>query len=463
MNAEKQKLYDQKGKAYEQMKALGEKLKAEKRTDFTAEEQKQFDGWDAEIEGASKAIANLEKLEKHEKENAVANKTAERVNDTPEKVKMQVISQKDAAKLYQRSERGDKFNQADQEKFDFLVAQDVAFRKKLCGEGLTEEENAIVQTLRVNSKTLAEYERAQTVTTTGGGYTIPQGFLNDIIVYLKLVSPFFEEMKIGPSAEAKSLFYYLNTPTGNDLPCPAMDDTANTGELVAINTDIFTNTTDMVFSQITMKAYKYGPKPMKVPSELLQDTGIDLPGLIAETLGTRLGRIINTHFTTGDNSAKPQGIVAGASAGVVSAADNAVTFLDIIELVHSVDPAYRKSPFARFMLNDTSLKYLKKLTVGSSTNDSRPLWSPSYREGAPDTIDGFQYLLNQDMASLATDAAKAILFGDMKAYAIRQAGPFVMKFLGERFADIDQVAWLLLARMDGRYRNTSAIKYLEVS
>ena len=36
---------------------------------------------------------------------------------------------------------------------------------------------------------------------------------------------------------------------------------------------------------------------------------------LARVLGERLGRILNTHFTTGDNSSKPQGIVTASSAG----------------------------------------------------------------------------------------------------------------------------------------------------
>lgn len=457
MNAELKKLYDQKGKAVEQMKAVGERLK--KGEKLTPEEEKQFDAWDAEVEQANASIKRVERADELEKANAVTKLHAEKVDK--DEVKTFVIKPQEARTIFLKAEIGQKMSKLEEQKFDFLASQDAVFRKFMNNEPIDEKERAILQTLRTNT-TEYENQRAQTVTTTGGGYTIPQGFLNDLIVYLKFVSPFFEEMKVGASAVAKSLFYYLNTPTGAPLPCPSLDDTSNTGELVAINTDIFTNTADMVFGTISMGAYKYGPKPMKVPSELLQDSGIDIPGTVAETQGTRLGRILNTHFTTGDNTNKPQGIT-NASVGEVSAGNDALTFDDIIDLVHSVDPAYRKSPSARFMLHDGVLKYIKKLTIGSSTNDSRPLWSPSYREGAPDTIDGYQYLINQDMASSVSDAAKVMLFGDMKAFAIRQAGPFVLKYLDQRFADIDQVAWLLLARFDARLRNTSAIKALEIS
>jgi HK97 family phage major capsid protein len=456
MNAEVKKLYDQKGKAWAQMQEVGERLK--KGEALTKEESEKFDAWDAEIKSADEAIKKLERVEELEKSSAAFKLKKEEVE--PEQVKTFNLKPAEARTIFMKAEVGQKMSKLENEKFEFLAAQDTVFRKFMNNENITEQEAAILKTLRTNTTDYEGNQRAQTVTTTGGGYTIPQGFLNDLIVYLKFVSPFFEEMKVGATATAKSLFYYLNTPTGAPLPCPSLDDTSNTGELVAINTDIFTNTTDMVFGTISMGAYKYGPKPMKVPSELLQDSGIDIPGTVAETQGTRMGRILNTHFTTGDNSGKPQGIT-NASVGEISAGNDAVTFDDIIDLVHSVDPAYRKSPSARFMLNDGILKYIKKLSIGSS--DARPLWMPSFRDGAPDTIDGYQYLINQDMQSSVADGTKVMLFGDMKAFAIRQAGPFVLKFLDQRFADIDQVAWLLLARFDARLRNTSAIKALEVS
>lgn len=465
MNAELKKLYDAKGKAVTQMEAVGERLK--KGEKLTAEEEKQFDGWDAELIAANASIERLEKVEALEKEKAIAELKGKKGSEEPDNKKEKPsFNYAEGKRAWAKASTGGKLTESEKKIFDHISEQEESFRRfiNLGPDSLSDNERARVEELRANAQAFerSEGQRAQTVTTSGGGYTIPQGFLADIVQAMKMVSPFFTEAKIGASDVARSLFYWLDTATGNDLPMPTVDDTGTTGELLAINTDAFGSTADLAFGQITMKAYKYNAKPMKVPSELLQDTGLDLAALISETLGTRNGRIINTQFTLGDNSGKPQGIVPGSTLGVVSAADNAIAFNDILDLEHAVDPSYRKSPFARFMFNDSTLKYLKKLTIGTTTYNSRPLWQPSYVVGAPDTIDGVQYLINQDMVGV-TDAGRCMIFGDMKQYAIRQAGPPVLKFLGERFADADQVAWVLFQRMDGRYRNTAAIKYLEVS
>lgn len=468
MNAELKKLYDQKGKAHTEMQKFGDKLK--KGEKLTEEEEKQFNSFDEEYKSANDAITKLKLLDDRETEKAVSELKKQEGNPGNEgKKEKTIFTSAEGRSAWKKGMSGARLTEKEKKIFDTVADQDEAFRRfiNLGFDALDDNEREIVQEMSTKAASIwleaNKGQRAQTVTTTGGGYTIPQGFWDDIVMYKKLVSPFFEEAKIGPSGVAKSIFYFINSTSGNDLPMPTIDDTGVTGELLAINTDAFGNTADMTFGQIIMKAYKYSPKPMKVPRELMDDTGIDLAGLIPEVLGTRNGRKQNLDLTTGDNTNKPQGIVTGSTQGKISAGNDAITFSDIIDLEHSVNPAYRKSSSARFMFSDGILKYLKKLTIGSATNDSRPLWSPSYREGVPDTIDGFQYLLNEDMAAAVADQAKVMLFGDMKQYAIRQAGAPLLRFLGERFADTDQVAWVLFERLDGRYRNTSGIKYLEVS
>lgn len=305
-------------------------------------------------------------------------------------------------------------------------------------------------------------QRAQTVTTTGGGYLIPEGFMTEVVKYLKYISPFFEEYSPTPTAPAQAIFNFRRTNSGNNIPWPTYDDTSNVGELLAINTTIG-SATDMAFSRIVLLAYKYSSKPILVPYELFEDEGVGLNALISETMATRIGRIGNTHLTTGDNSNKPQGIVTGATSGKVTASSTATTFLEILDLIHSVDPSYRKRPTCRFMFHDNILLYLKKLTVGASTTNARPLWAPGYDVSAPPTIDGYQYLINQDMASSVATNSKIMLFGDMKAYAVRLVNDVRAYKLEERYRDLDQTGFISFIRMDGRTLNTSAIKYLRTT
>ncbi len=334
------------------------------------------------------------------------------------------------------------------------------FRGGLKSDNCTEEDWAIIQGMNQRAAGIEKRVGAQSLTTTAGGYTVPQGFIPKVILYLKYISPFFDEQVTGPQTTgAIDIFDVYRTDSGNDLPVPTGDDTANVGELLGENSDASTATADLVFGQKTFKAYKYSSKMIKASSELLEDTGVDLVGYIAKQLGTRLGRILNTHFTTGDGSSKPSGIMTGISAGVVGASTGTPTFPEIIKLVHSVDPSYRKSPSARFMMHDNILKLLKLATVGTATYNNRPLWQPGWDVSAPPTIDGYQYMINQDMASTFAAGTKSMIFGDMKTFGVRWVNQLRLLRLAERYAELDQVAWVGFIRADSRLLNTSGIKY----
>lgn len=457
MKPELKKLYDDKGKAWAQMQDVARKLKEGK--ELTPEENTQFDKWDEELRGITDKIKKIERADSLEAELAAENLKGQPGNGgTPEEVIN--AKQRERDLTYRKGlVRGfDKLDEKERKLFTQMESETRAFEKHLRGESLNAAEQKIMDSLRASARSLELGHRAQSTAVAAGGYSIPHGFLAEIDQQLKLISPFFEEDLVGPTSIAKSIFGFIQTETGSDLPFPTNNDTGNVGELLGENSDAFAAAVDFVLGQVTYKAYKYSSKPMKVSNELLNDTGVDLQGFLAELLATRIARIVNTHFTTGDNTNKPQGIVPGATAGKTTAASGAITFPEIIDLEHSVDAAYRKSPSCRFMFNDLILAYLKKLTIGSATNDSRPVWQPGYAAGVPDTIDGFKYLVNNDMASTLVTTNVSMLFGDMSKYGIRQVRNMVFRRLDERFADSDQTAWLLFMRIDGRYKNTAAIK-----
>jgi HK97 family phage major capsid protein len=448
MTTEEKNLYDKKGQVWAKMNDVARSLKDGKL--LNDDEQKQFDAWDKELNQITASIKAIQTVANLDAE--ISAKRAEEKPGNGEKPAENVsFSEREKRNIYNlgTSKGVEALTKEEKAAFEVMQKESKAFGKLLRSQELSNEERAIVAQLGA---------RAQSVgTTTAGGYTVPQGFLAMVEAKLKYISPFFAEHTQGV---VSNVFDFIRTDKGNDLPFPTEDDTSNTGELLAENSDAFANSADLTFGQITMKAYKYNSKPMKVSNELLVDSGVDIESIVADALATRIARIVNTHFTTGDNSSKPQGITVGATAGKTTAGATAITFPEIIDLVHSVDVAYRNSPSVRFMLHDLILAYLKKQTIGSSTNDSRPLWQPGYAFNAPDTIDGKQYLINNDMASTVATTNITMLFGDMKKYKIRQVNGYIVKRLNERFADYDQTAWLMFGRFDGRFSNTSAIKKL---
>lgn len=296
-----------------------------------------------------------------------------------------------------------------------------------------------VRTIRLLSgperRALRDAERrALTVgTTTSGGFTIAQGFSGQLEKSL---------LENGGMLQAASVF---DSDTGADLPWPTYDDTAQAGAILAENTAA--SEQDVTFGQITFKAYKYSSKMVRVPVELMQDSAFDIGTFLADVLGERLGRILNTHFTTGDNSSKPQGIVTASSAGKTGLTGQTASIIydDLVDLIHSVDPAYRRQPGTAFMMNDSSVKVIRKL----KDSQGRPLWEPSVLVGVPDSILGYPLLVNQDVATMAANA-KSVLFGAIKKYMIRRVRDITLVRLVERYGELHQVAFLAFARFDGR-------------
>jgi HK97 family phage major capsid protein len=292
--------------------------------------------------------------------------------------------------------------------------------------------------------------RAQSVGTgSAGGFTVPEGFWNRVA-----------ETKLAFSSVA-SVANVITTADGADLPWMTNDDTGNVGAILAENTQITEQ--DVTFGVRTLGAYLYTSKLIRVSYQLMQDSAIDIEGFLARKMGERLGRIHNTHQTNGTGSAQPEGIVTGATTGKTTGSATAITYNEIVDLIHSVDPAYR-STNAKFMFSDSVLSYLRKIVDDSGGSGlGRPIWEPSVQVGAPNTIHGHPYVINQDMAvsgPLVTTET-TMLFGDFATgFVVRDVKGLSVVRLDERYADYLQVGWFAYDRQDSVTDDTAAYKAL---
>jgi HK97 family phage major capsid protein len=315
---------------------------------------------------------------------------------------------------------------------------------------LSPEQRAILQSRgRAADQDELRELRAQGVATgAAGGFTVPQGFSGEYDRALKSFSGMVQAARDFPTA------------TGAAMPWPTVNDTAQIGEQLGENTSSAQQ--DVTFGSVTFNAYKYGSKVMLVSIELMQDSAFNLEGLLGELAGERIGRILNQRLTTGTGSSQPNGAVTAATLGVTLPTGNTTsqTYDGLIDLEHSVDPAYRNSGRCAYMFHDTTLKALKKI----KDSQNRPLWQSGLKEGTQDTINGYRYFINQDMAVPAANA-KTILFGDFSKYVIRRVRDiFVFRF-SEKYMDAGQIGFVAFARYDGNLVNagTNPLTYLAQS
>lgn len=401
----KQKRYG----VYKQMREMLDAADKESRS-MTAEENEKYEKMDKEVDDLTSEISKREKLQEQERIFAERQESEERKNVEEKEVKPENIIESEEYRN--------------------------AFNQFICDPSAisTEQRNLLLQKRALSA-----------VTGASGGYTVPQGFYTRIMDAMK----FFGGMR-------QSGATILPTASGNDLPIPTANDTAQTGELLGENTEA--GKQDIAFNQIILKAYKYSSKTVLVPFELLQDSAFDIETYLGQKLGERVGRITNTHFTVGDNSDKPQGIVTGAAEGKVGAAGQttSIVYDDLVDLVHEIDIAYRSR--AEFMFHDLTLKALKKLKDG----DGRPLWVPGLAVKEPDTILGYKYVINNDVAQMAA-SAKSILFGDMANYFIRDVMNIQLFRISDKYIESGQVGFLAFYRGDGKMVNagTKPVKYYQ--
>ena len=244
----------------------------------------------------------------------------------------------------------------------------------------------------------------------------------------------------------------MRTATGNPLDLPVNNDTGNKGEIIAENTAF--NAQDFTFSKVSLNAYKYSAKLVLVSVELLQDSAIDLPSFLGQALGERIGRIQADHFTTGTGSSQPQGIVTGSSLGANAASATAIAVDDLLNLLHSVDRAYRTN--GAWMVHDSILLAIRKL----KDSQNRPIFTESYRDGEPDRLLGYPVIVNNSMDSTIVATKKTVLFGDYSKFVIRDAQDINIIRMDERYGEYGQVAFTALSRSDSKVLVSAAIKHL---
>jgi len=289
-------------------------------------------------------------------------------------------------------------------------------------------------------------------TTTGveGGYTVATEFSRSLIQAMKA------------AFAVRSVASGIQTSTGAQMLFPTADSTQEEGEIVGQNAGA--TALDTGFGSASLDVYKYSSKSIALPFELIQDSMFNIEAYIVELLRLRLGRIQNRHHTVGTGTAQPRGVVTASTAGKIGATGSAttVTYEDLVDLEHSVDPFYR--PAGRLMMHDDSLRSIRKIKDGQG----RPIFVPGYEQGnpggAPDRLMGREIVINQHMAPMGA-SAKSILFGDFSKYLIRDVMDVTLfRMTDSKYTEKGQVGFLAFCRSGANMVDVGgAIKHFQNS
>jgi HK97 family phage major capsid protein len=443
------------------MRAIMDKAKAEQREKLTADEEKQFDAMDAEREtliNDERRAIRLAELENPQERRAAVIQPGQQQQQRRQEERTAENRRRDNAEALRGFFSGGRATPEQRA---------AAARCGVNGAGVDISGNSLhlglaaMPPASLRSQDLRDWEERGYLGVdiispdTGGHYLVPEETMRSLEIAL---------LAFGGMREVATI---VRTDTGGVLPFPTINDTENEGAIIGEAIEE-TNEVLPTIGEMRLEAYTYSSRKIPVSMEFMQDNAVNFAARVGELLGTRIARITNRHFTVGDGSSKPRGIVnAATSSGVTTASASLISYDEVMNLEHSVDPAYRAQrtgpTAAKFMFHDSVLLALKKIKVPQFSGDTAgyPLWRQGMAVGEPDTIDGYQYVINQHMATLAA-SAKAMIFGALYKYQIRDVRTVEIQRLNELRAEFRQVLWLGFSRHDGDLLDagTHPVKYL---
>lgn len=330
-----------------------------------------------------------------------------------------------------------------------------AFHEYIAASGnqgmMSPEARAVLQSGYETIAAKTGEQRAQ-VTTTGaaGGFTVPEEMMPMIVRSMAAWGPMYDD----------DICMTLNTNTGVAMPFPTVNDTENEAEKAPAEGVTLTDDggKDVIFDEKQLESYAFDTEWIRVSLQLATDSPFAMETLIGELLGERLGRKANRALTVGTGTNQPHGIMTASGEGKVAASATAITWDEIIDLEHSVDPAYRASPRCRYMFNDKTLQAVRKLKDG----DGNYLWQKGdVQAGTPAMFNGRAYSINQAIDEMAADK-RVMLFGDLSKYFVRKVGaPLIGAISDKDFWPGFGVAGYI--RFDGEIADAGAIKHLKTA
>lgn len=204
------------------------------------------------------------------------------------------------------------------------------------------------------------------------------------------------------------------------------------------------------FDRINLDSHKLAAI-IRVTSELLKDSAIDIEAYLAATFADRLAVSEEEAFIAGDGVDKPLGLTQQAKVGCVTEKAGMLSLQDVLNLIFSVPEKYRRN--GTLLMNDNTLLHLYKQAM--EQGKQLPF-------GNSDTFFGMRIVRCGAMPDAAPGSIP-ILFGDFKQVYINNNGKRSIKRLDQLFIANDHIGFLLSERVGIKLAVPDAVKGLKVA
>jgi HK97 family phage major capsid protein len=248
----------------------------------------------------------------------------------------------------------------------------------------------------------------------------------------------------------------INTATGNPMNFDRIDthsvatQAAGQGSSVAVGTDT-------VFNQLSLTPDKW-VETIKVASELISDNEVGVEEIVGAQIGRAIGRVVD--------NAEVGRMIPATGLGSVNTGGSLIgpTYDKLVDLVYSVNDAYRNGGSAGWLFRDSTAGSIRKIRDGAGGTEGSPLWQPGNNAGLslgqPPTLLDFPAWTDPNVASMASNNRIAA-FGDWNGYFFRTVGNVVIDRSDQRYWDTDQIAFRGRWRTRGGYQDTGAVVLLK--
>lgn len=291
-----------------------------------------------------------------------------------------------------------------------------------------------------------------------GGFTVQQ----------ELSTMLIERMRaFGGLSQYADVYNSMN---GKDMEFIRVDNTTQLATQVNENA-ANTETDPANFNRFTAASYKYSSNVIPISFELLDDTDFDLIGYISEALATRLGRLLADRHINGTGSSQAYGVLADAAVGKTGASGQVttVTYDDLVDLINSIDIAYRNmqttdgnqvSNGCKFVMRDATLNVIRKIkdTTGHALFIQNMSGFPTVNNYSVGNVFGHQVVVDNNVPAAAA-SAKSIIFGLLKNFKIknvmRPEYNSIIKLTDSAYVRSAQYGYMMLTRQASRLADWS--------
>lgn len=301
------------------------------------------------------------------------------------------------------------------------------------------DDNELIRSLYRGEVRSVNFEKRD-VTKGSTGAPVPTSFYDEVILLAREVGPMLRVATV------------LNTTSGETLQIPSLS-AYSTGTITTEGNTIGESDPTMN-AFVELGAFKYSFL-VQTSTELLEDSAVDITGLIAANVGNALGYAVNSALTTGDGSNKPKGVVAAAGSGVAGTTTGGLfTYENLVSLIYSTDAAARALPGFAVMGSTSAIVKMRTLTDPAGNF----VFSPSLDASTADRVLGYPLIENPAMAAVGT-SAKSVIAGHMPSYFVRQVGGIRLDRSDDFAFAAGLVTFRATFRVDGDLPQASHIKY----